>query len=817
MEFEALIRAAEQLKWAEEKQRLEELQQLEKEKNFFVAFVGCFSAGKSHLINNLLGRELLPCGTTETTAALTYICYGEEEKALVHCTDGTVRQITLEQVRDIDQRKEIWDPETLEYLEVFLKSELLQGGMILLDTPGFNTVIQRHEQMLARSLALAARVVYVMGGAPGRVDLEKLTQMKASGLNIACVRTRLDELDPEEESLESACAFTCKALSRCGIDDESCYFVSNMLESEYYARLEPLKAMLAEYGAHAQEQLAEAVAAQTKLLAEHLYAGLEERRKVLEAAGSADKTDARKKQDELSRQIRLLNQTAEDRQEQMNRRVQEAQRKLDGTVTRQMQEDLEESAERIRASDGDEKETKELIQKEAQRQVVRLAQHISEVSDQALQQTNTELKKALESAALDKLPGMTAENFAAACQQEDDEMAELKRQLWELKEKPKKLEARIAAMKDTPEYEQAQRLVLTAQNNLEAAQMACEQHGPYVPQYVYEEQKGLKPSEIAGGLGQIAEIMLVTMTGAQLGAIAGNVGMKLLTSNDALMKPLGSLLQSMAKSGLIEKADTINDSVIKARWLDKTLNAISPSRAKAKEQAAYTQMARKVTGQVVAGGVSAVGEFKKAQNYHPEDMNNSEPNFLDMISLSYWTTKLGEKLDTPPRKVESVQHAKEWQETHEQLEKDQAQKQQFLAAAKRQADSFSEQEEELKAEKQAAEADAAAVEQELVRCSREAEAKNKADAMKKWREECSRWYCDQLQPELEQQIAAARAQLPERLNYYQAKRLQAVQGRLQEKQAELDQLMHAPESSNAQELQKTAALQQQIREECLNG
>lgn len=77
----------------------------------------------------------------------------------------------------------------------------------------------------------------------------------------------------------------------------------------------------------------------------------------------------------------------------MNRRVQEAQRKLDGTVTRQMQEDLEESAERIRASDGDEKETKELIQKEAQRQVVRLAQHISEVSDQALQQTNTELKK----------------------------------------------------------------------------------------------------------------------------------------------------------------------------------------------------------------------------------------------------------------------------------------------------------------------------------------------------------------------------------------------------------------------------------------
>lgn len=69
-EFGLLQQAAEQLNWAEEKRQLEELEQQEQERNFFVAFVGRYSAGKSCLINNLLGRELLPHGTTETTTAL---------------------------------------------------------------------------------------------------------------------------------------------------------------------------------------------------------------------------------------------------------------------------------------------------------------------------------------------------------------------------------------------------------------------------------------------------------------------------------------------------------------------------------------------------------------------------------------------------------------------------------------------------------------------------------------------------------------------------------------------------------------------------
>lgn len=104
-DFEQLQQAAEQLNWQEELYELQELEQTAEGKTFFVAFVGCYSAGKSCLINNLLGRELLPHGTTETTTVLTCLRYAEEEKACPHKIDGSTQEISLEEVGSMDQRR----------------------------------------------------------------------------------------------------------------------------------------------------------------------------------------------------------------------------------------------------------------------------------------------------------------------------------------------------------------------------------------------------------------------------------------------------------------------------------------------------------------------------------------------------------------------------------------------------------------------------------------------------------------------------------------------------------------------------------------
>src|SRR5215510_4754868 len=86
--------------------RISELR-LRYEEPFRLAVVGEFKAGKSTLINALLGRPgLVPEGATPTTGALTEIWWGEEERGEVF--DGGGKQVfggTLhDAVKFADQR-----------------------------------------------------------------------------------------------------------------------------------------------------------------------------------------------------------------------------------------------------------------------------------------------------------------------------------------------------------------------------------------------------------------------------------------------------------------------------------------------------------------------------------------------------------------------------------------------------------------------------------------------------------------------------------------------------------------------------------------
>ena len=160
-----------------------------------MAFIGQYSAGKSSLINTLLGRQILPGGRVETTPLLTYISYGAAEGGRLFYTDGDTEDISLETVMDITQSNRVTrNLDNVEHLEIFLNEPILADGMVLLDTPGINTLIKRHEQLLANSLALASAIIYVVSGAPSRVALRSCRTSPRTGSSfILCARiaTRL--------------------------------------------------------------------------------------------------------------------------------------------------------------------------------------------------------------------------------------------------------------------------------------------------------------------------------------------------------------------------------------------------------------------------------------------------------------------------------------------------------------------------------------------------------------------------------------------------------------------------------------------------
>lgn len=245
-DFCPLLEATELLGNTKAHDALLQMQSVYQQRLYFVAFIGQYSAGKSCLLNSLLNRRLLPEGTTETTPLLTYIRYGEREEAKLHYLDGAVQILELAQVAQLAQQAENgrWDLDRLEFLEVYLHEDMLRSGMILLDTPGVNTLIERHEQLLESSLSMAASIVYVAGHAPSLVDADKLSMLTGAGFDVSFVRTHCDEIKEQEETLEQVRANDQPILAGCGIRPERCYYVSNRAESPLFAALDPLRRML---------------------------------------------------------------------------------------------------------------------------------------------------------------------------------------------------------------------------------------------------------------------------------------------------------------------------------------------------------------------------------------------------------------------------------------------------------------------------------------------------------------------------------------------------------------------------------------------
>lgn len=74
--------------------------------------------------------------------------------------------------------------------------------MIIIDTPGFNTLVRSHEDVTLSVIPQAQFLIYVMGKSLTDYDVKFLRKIEEMGIELIFVRTKLDEIKPSEESLE---------------------------------------------------------------------------------------------------------------------------------------------------------------------------------------------------------------------------------------------------------------------------------------------------------------------------------------------------------------------------------------------------------------------------------------------------------------------------------------------------------------------------------------------------------------------------------------------------------------------------------------
>ena len=140
-------------------------EEINEDLQFNVLCIGEFSAGKSTLINRFfIKKDILPAAATETTAKLTFVKYGENEKAVVHYLDGRKRVI-----ENIDEKtikdflsKDGKDVDSIDYVEIFINSHILKEGIAIVDSPGLNAPESERVGLTYDFVPRADAVLYVV-------------------------------------------------------------------------------------------------------------------------------------------------------------------------------------------------------------------------------------------------------------------------------------------------------------------------------------------------------------------------------------------------------------------------------------------------------------------------------------------------------------------------------------------------------------------------------------------------------------------------------------------------------------------------------
>jgi GTPase Era involved in 16S rRNA processing len=166
-----------------------------------VAVLGQFKAGKSSLLNTLLGRDLLPVRAIPATSVVTAVRHGEAERIDVRLESGEALATTpAELATYVTEQRNPGNRRGVARVEVTTKALADLPNLVFVDTPGLGSVFDLGDATATGWLPqVGVALLAVAATAPlAAADLDLLGRLAEHTPHVLVVVTKVDLLAPAD-------------------------------------------------------------------------------------------------------------------------------------------------------------------------------------------------------------------------------------------------------------------------------------------------------------------------------------------------------------------------------------------------------------------------------------------------------------------------------------------------------------------------------------------------------------------------------------------------------------------------------------------
>lgn len=236
-----------------------------------LAFCGHFSAGKSTMINRLMGEDILPSSPIPTSANLVKVHHAQTDFAKIHYHQS--QPLYFKAPYDFETIKDFCkNGEDVYSVEIGRERSDVPEGVSVLDTPGVDSTDDAHRLSTESAIHLADAVFYVMdyNHVQSQVNFEFTKEMVRHGVKLYLIVNQIDKHQEEELSFSEFQESVKNSFASWGVVPDGTFFTSLKNPDNPYNDLEKLKALIDGQVKQKDELIGEsAVSAISQLRSEH--------------------------------------------------------------------------------------------------------------------------------------------------------------------------------------------------------------------------------------------------------------------------------------------------------------------------------------------------------------------------------------------------------------------------------------------------------------------------------------------------------------------------------------------------------------------